>query len=266
MRFFVFTPLRLSTNTWQPRTHAPLRVPASLGRVPAPAPFRGRRLPRRGFRLRAHVWEPSLNRPGTIPVSGIFSRGGNARAASRFHTPELAERTGRARLDARPCCPLSGFTPPRNAPVPLRSGAAITPAWRTVRGHFKPGSNADSLARRRRAPRRPGSAWTSNPCASGPRPGLIRCRWFSAPAKSVGSRRVRRSSGNRAFSALCGSAAKPSSRPRAKALGGLWTAARSPMRAIRAPSLDGAALAECTPLAGTVAAVALLKNPCFLSC
>ena len=133
-----------------PATHAPLRVRQAYGRVPAPAPFRGRRCPACGFRLRPCL-EPSLNRPGAFRFPGFALRGG---MRSRFPLPHPGAGgtvpTG-PRLDALRAVPLSGY-PARNAPAPLRSGRQ-TPACARF-ATLQPGAFGFA-GPARRAPRRP---------------------------------------------------------------------------------------------------------------
>ena len=126
MRFFRVHSLRpFYKHRGSPATHAPLRVRQAFGRVPAPAPFRGRRCPACGFRLRPCL-EPSLNRPGTFRFPGSSLRGGMRGRFPLPHPGAGGTVPAGPRLDALRAVPLSGY-PARNAPVPLRSGRQ-TPA------------------------------------------------------------------------------------------------------------------------------------------
>ena len=159
-----------------PATHAPLRGRQAFGRVPAPAPFRGRRCPACGFRLRPCL-EPSLNRPGAFRFPGSALRGGMRGRFPLPHPGAGGTVPAGPRLDALRAVPLSGY-PARNAPVPLRSGRQ-SPGSRTASLHFNL-AHSDSLALlavRQDAP----VGVDVEPVRPLPEAMLIACRWFSAP-------------------------------------------------------------------------------------
>lgn len=242
----MFPPSALSTKTVAaPPPHAPLRVRQAFGRVPAPAPFRGRRCPACGFRLRPCL-EPPLNRPDTVRFPGSALRGGMRGRFPLPHPGAGGTVPAGPRLDALRAVPLSGY-PARNAPVPLRSGRQAPACARFAA--LQPGAfgSLALLAVRQDAP----VGVDVEPVRPLPEAMLIACRWFSAPEiRWIAASDDR----DRAFRVV-GSAAKPSSRPRAKALGGLWTASRSTHAAIRSV-WTGRPSRNALPLAGHVAAVA----------
>ena len=223
MRFFRVHSLRpFYKDRGSPATHAPLRVRQAFGRVPAPAPFRGRRCPAYGFRLRPCL-EPSLNRPGTFRFPGSSLRGGMRGRFPLPHPGAGGTVPAGPRLDALRAVPLSGY-PARNAPVPLRSGRQ-TPACARFAA--------------------------LQPVRPLPEAMLIACRWFSAPEiRWIAASDDR----DRAF-LRCWVCREAFLKATGEGLGRpLDSFALHPCGdTLR---LDGAALAECTPLAGHVAAVA----------
>ena len=237
MRFFRVHSLRpFYKHRGSPATHAPLRVRQAFGRVPAPAPFRGRRCPACGFRLRPCL-EPSLNRPGTFRFPGSSLRGGMRGRFPLPHPGAGGTVPAGPRLDALRAVPLSGY-PARNAPVPLRSGRQ-TPACARFAA-LQPGAFGFA-GPARRAPRRPGR----------------RGRRTRAPSARGHAHRLPLVLGprdrDRAF-LRCWVCREAFLKATGEGLGRpLDSFALHPCGDTF--RLDGAALAECTPLAGHVAAV-----------
>lgn len=227
--------------------HASLRGRQTFGRVPAPAPFRGRRCPACGFRLRPCL-EPPLNRPGTFRFPGSALRGGMRGRFPLPHPGAGGTVPAGPRLDAAPCCPAILDTPPETAPVPLRSRTA-SPRLAHGSLHFNL-AHSDSLALlavRQDAP----VGVDVEPVRPLPEAMLIACRWFSAPEiRWIAASDDR----DRAF-LRCWVCREAFLKATGEGLGRpLDSFALHPCGdTLR---LDGAALAECTPLAGHVAAVA----------
>ena len=215
--------------------HASLRGRQTFRRVPAPAPFRGRRCPACGFRLRPCL-EPPLNRPDTVRFPGSALRGGMRGRFPLPHPGAGGTVPAGPRLDALRAVPLSGY-PARNAPVPLRSGRQAPACARFAA--LQPGAFGFA-GPARRAPRRPGR----------------RGRRTRAPSARGHAHRLPLVLGPRDRAFLrCWVCREAFLKATGEGLGRpLDSFALHPCGdTLR---LDGAALAECTPLAGHVAAVA----------
>ena len=160
---------------WQPLPPTPLRVRQAFGRGSGSCSFPGTPLPRLRIPI-ASMSEPSLNWPGTFRFPDLL-RGGNA-AASRFHTPELAERyRQQAHGWMRPCCPAIWIPPPET--LRFRFGPDGKPRLAHGSLHFNL-AHSDSLALlavRQDAP----VGVDVEPVRPLPEAMLIACRWFSAP-------------------------------------------------------------------------------------
>ena len=220
-------------------THAPLRVRQALGRVPAPVPFRGRRCPACGF------WSHPLTGPARSGFRDLLSEEECA-AASRFHTPELAERYRQAHGWMRSVLSRYLDTPPET--LRFRSGPDGKPRLAHGSLYFNL-AHSDSLALlavRQDAP----VGVDVEPVRPLPEAMLIACRWFSAPEiRWIAASDDR----DRAF-LRCWVCREAFLKATGEGLGRpLDSFALHPCGdTLR---LDGAALAECTPLAGHVAAV-----------
>lgn len=246
MRFLRVPSLRpFYKDRGSPATHAPLRVRQAFGRVPAPAPFRGRRCPACGFRLRPCL-EPPLNRPDTVRFPGSALRGGMRGRFPLPHPGAGGTVPAGPRLDALRAVPLSGYPPET---LRFRSGPDGKPRLAHGSLHFNL-AHSDSLALlavRQDAP----VGVDVEPVRPLPEAMLIACRWFSAPEiRWIAASDDR----DRAF-LRCWVCREAFLKATGEGLGRpLDSFALHPCGdTLR---LDGAALAECTPLAGHVAAVA----------
>ncbi|MFR5645356.1 MAG: 4'-phosphopantetheinyl transferase family protein [Bilophila wadsworthia] len=241
----MFTPSALSTNTVA---------------APPPTPPCGYGKPSDGFRLLllsgdaaappadsdcVHVWSRPLTGPVHSGFRDLLSEEECA-AASRFHTPELAERYRQAHGWMRSVLSRYLDTPPET--LRFRSGPDSKPGLRTVRctSTWRIPDSLALLAVRQDAP----VGVDVEPVRPLPETMLIACRWFSAPEiRWIAASDDR----DRAF-LRCWVCREAFLKATGEGLGRpLDSFALHPCGdTLR---LDGAALAECTPLAGHVAAV-----------
>lgn len=229
--------------------------------APPPTPPCGYGKPSDGFRLLllsgdaaappadsdcVHVWSRPLTGPVHSGFRDLLSEEECA-AASRFHTPELAERYRQAHGWMRSVLSRYLDTPPET--LRFRSGPDGKPRLAHGSLHFNL-AHSDSLALlavRQDAP----VGVDVEPVRPLPEAMLIACRWFSAPEiRWIAASDDR----DRAF-LRCWVCREAFLKATGEGLGRpLDSFALHPCGdTLR---LDGAALAECTPLAGHVAAVA----------
>lgn len=193
-----------------------------------------------------HVWSRPLIGPTQSGFRDLLSEEECA-AASRFHTPELAERYRQAHGWMRSVLSRYLDTPPET--LRFRSGPDGKPRLAHGSLHFNL-AHSDSLALlavRQDAP----VGVDVEPVRPLPEAMLIACRWFSAPEiRWIAASDDR----DRAF-LRCWVCREAFLKATGEGLGRpLDSFALHPCGdTLR---LDGAALAECTPLAGHVAAVA----------
>ncbi len=229
--------------------------------APPPTPPCGYGKPSDGFRLLhlsgdaaappadsdcVHVWSRPLTGPTQSGFRDLLSEEECA-AASRFHTPELAERYRQAHGWMRSVLSRYLDTPPET--LRFRSGPDGKPRLAHGSLHFNL-AHSDSLALlavRQDAP----VGVDVEPVRPLPEAMLIACRWFSAPEiRWIAASDDR----DRAF-LRCWVCREAFLKATGEGLGRpLDSFALHPCGdTLR---LDGAALAECTPLAGHVAAMA----------
>ena len=193
-----------------------------------------------------HVWSHPLTGPVHSGFRDLLSEEECA-AASRFPHPGAGGTVPAGpRLDALRAVPLSGY-PARNAPVPLRSGRQARLAHGSLHFNLAHSDSLALLAVRQDAP----VGVDVEPVRPLPEAMLIACRWFSAPEiRWIAASDDR----DRAF-LRCWVCREAFLKATGEGLGRpLDSFALHPCGdTLR---LDGAALAECTPLAGHVAAVA----------